>query len=288
MRNIVLSIVFFYIGTAQAQSLSSEYLFQPSAKQSYLQVSFENNITKLELSSNRFYSPLRTLLVNYEYGVLNNLSLYGNISYLKGTSLEISADGVGPINLGAKYSHEFGKGLLFTKFNVLAAVDGKYRCESSRSCTASDSAIGTTLQLAYLWRLNNANTGLSLRYGLFSTDAKSKGGDDAEKKGTLNLSAFYERGFGDNLYGFTLTYLKDDGLLGSSSNYPYMGYGFIIKGAGANTDALALKSYVKTSLSETLQLIPAIEYSRVLSSELESVSSKTSSLILAIRLRKLL
>lgn len=272
-----------YVGTAQAESLSSEYLLKALEKQSLLQVQLGNSTNSI-YSGGKIGATGKVIDINYEYGINNNISFYGGVSHLDHT-LEGTMSGLGPLVAGAKYAKNLGPGLIFGKLDISAGVlEGKMSCNNG--CSASDSAIGMALQLAYQWMLGNANTGISVSHGLFSTDAKEKDGTEFEKDPILKIDLFYERGLGeDNLYGFVLSYMKDIGLFGSASYYPISGGGFhILKDSGLEADALALKGYLKTSLTESLNLLTSAEYSRAIGND--AFSSKTNTIYLNIGLRK--
>lgn len=275
-RILLLTILsIFSTSLALAAPRSSEFLFQPSAGTQYLSLNYfgaspnvkDHTDDKLDIKSSE-------VSATYEYGLSDAIAFYGGLTYLN-VSTEGDFKGLGPLRLGAKYSRDLGPGMFFTKLHVAAQIlDGKIDCDMS-PCNASDGSIGTSLQVAYQWALQQAYWGLSLKQGLFSTDAKIKNGFSYDKVPATTLSFFYERTFAErHLYGFDLSYRINDGIMGSANSFFISGDQFTIE--EFEVDAVTLRAYFNAAVMENLTLLGSLEFAKITSDDL--VSDKSTSL----------
>lgn len=285
MKAILFFILAMVLG-GKAMAQRGEFLYQAGEKQGVLDLDLSLNESNAVTKSDDPI-PLKSqfLRLNYEYGFFKNFTAFGGLTYSK-SIVEGELEGLGPLRLGAKYLLPMGPGSLFGKLNVDAYVlDGKQSCGGS-GCNASDGSIGTSLQLAYQWALNNAFTGVSIEHGLFSSDYKTEDGDSTDKKGFLTLKLFYEREIKDNMWGLVLSYINGGGLAGTNGMFPYVGSGFILDTSSSiETNAWALEGYLRTSLTESFQMVTSLEYSRVLDDKV--IGSKSDHLIFGLTFRRL-
>lgn len=258
-----------------SKASNSEFLFQADQKQSYVSVDFNNSANYLRSNSGMPYSvESKMLYVNYEYGFSKNLSAYGNISYHDYTA-EGFIRGIGPLVAGGKYNREIGSGTLFMDLNLfLNILEGKRSCGTD-TCSLSNSMISSRLKLGYQWRLDNAFTGFLVSHGVFSTKQKSDNGSSEKMKPYLTLSAFYERFIGENLWGLALSYISKGGLLGTTEYFPLVSNSFL-PNYFEGIDSLALKAYLRTSLTENHHLITAVEYSKIINDKESGITNKSN------------
>ncbi|MCO5113657.1 MAG: hypothetical protein M9899_05735, partial [Bdellovibrionaceae bacterium] len=286
MKIWAMSLITLFYGIGVQAQVSSEYLLQAEKGQSFVEFTLNDNASKYrdKVMAGPIPISLRNYSVNYEWGMLEKISIYGNLLYSTST-IEADHSGLGPVQLGAKFSQDIGSGLFFGKLNVAAnVIEGKLDCNASGKCNVSDSSFSADIQLAYQWSLTNAFTGFAVNYGLFSTDGKNAGGS-FDKAGYLTVSAFYERALNDNLWGLVLTYIDKGGLLGLSPAYPYSGNNVHID--REVMDAYAVSAYLKTVLSEKTHFITEVEYSRVLNERDSFASSKSQNMAFNLTVRRM-
>ncbi len=287
MKALVFGLCSIFMLSQIAYGQSSEFLFQAEEKQHTLTLSL--NTTSIKIGNAPGMGQADYAILDYEYGFSQNFSTYLSLSYVDATLFQ-SMYGMGPTQFGVKYLlPDLGPGALYGRVNVsVAMIDGSEIGCGGTHCNVNDGSVGVDLNLAYQWSLKNAYTGLSLRYGLFSTDGKVQGGSDYEKDGFLTITAFYERHITEtNLWGTSIGYVGKGGFAGGAYMPPIVMGSFVTDDILSELDvsSLAFRGYLKTKVSEAFESIIDVGLTKVIDGN-DIISTKTRFLNFNFALRK--
>lgn len=282
MKLFIVLMVSCFSAVSFAQDVANEFFYQAKQGKMFVQADYFRNSYTIDATDpgagdGEIKANDNILQAAFELGITDVFSVYGNIGYgafkaedkYEGIAADsYSADGLNPLNLGAKASVGVGPGKVFTRANLnLGALDKEDCGTDGDNCNRTDSSNKLALRLGYLMSYESGFAGIALDLGLLSTDGEDVNGEKYEYKNGFGVTAFYEHIYKQGILGSSLNYRQ--GVLDDSS----LTNVFSIN--SFKVDILSLNFYTRVPLVEGYDLLANVNYKISSESDEEGVNDIT-------------